>query len=216
MKSKKLSDLFLKCLRGPFIHTDNSGDYYAERIGDTLYIYLECSSGEEDWRNNFDFPAAPYREMNDGIWFCHRGFLRVWKSVEDDIKILVRDSGIRSAVVSGYSHGAALATLCHEYIWYNRPDLRESLLGYGFGSPRVVFGILPSGIRKRFERFTVIRNIDDIVTHVPPRLFGYSHVGRLLRIGEAGKYTKIDAHRPENIYNELIIYEGAVAFRHNR
>ena len=98
MKSKKLSDLFLKCLRGPFIHTDNSGDYYAERIGDTLYIYLECSSGEEDWRNNFDFPAAPYREMNDGIWFCHRGFLRVWKSVEDDIKILVRDSGIRSAV----------------------------------------------------------------------------------------------------------------------
>jgi hypothetical protein len=55
----------------------------------------------------------------------------------------------------------------------------------------------------RWERFTVIRNIDDIVTHLPPRALGYTHVGHVLEIGEKGTYSRVDAHRPENILAEL-------------
>ena len=85
----------------------------------------------------------------------------------------------------------------------NRPDLRDTVAGYGFGAPRVIFGALPPQVAKRWEGFTVIRNIDDIVTHLPPASLGYRHVGELLEIGEKGKYSPTDAHRAENILAEL-------------
>ena len=73
-------------------------------------------------------------------------------------------------------------------------DKTALLCSSGFGRKK---------IKERWDNFTVIRNIDDIVTHVPPLLFGYYHVGNLLKIGESGKYTSIDAHRPDSYLNEL-------------
>ena len=208
MELPNLSLLFQKCLYGPFIHAENSADYYIERERDRLYLFLECSSGEEDWKNNFDFPAAPYKRMESEVWFCHRGFLRVWKSIEDEISTVLSDANVHSIVISGYSHGAALGTLCHEYVWYNRPDLRDNIRSFGFGAPRVIWGLPSRSVRERFSGYTMIRNVNDIVTHLPPKLFGYTHVGELISIGERGKYSGIDAHRPENILRELIIYEN--------
>ena len=54
---------------------------------------------------------------------------------------------------------------------------------------------------------TVVRNIDDIVTHLPPKILGFTHVGKMLEIGKRGKYSSVDAHRPENIMRELLEYE---------
>jgi len=113
----------------------------------------------------------------------------------------------KKIIITGYSHGGAIAMLCYEYIWYYRPDIRDSIEGYGFASPRVFWGEKDNEFATRWENFTVIRNIDDIVTHMPPAIFGYSHVGKLLEIGERGKYTPMDAHRVENILIELKIME---------
>ena len=52
-----------------------------------------------------------------------------------------------------------------------------------------------------------MRNIDDLVTHLPPAVFGYSHVGELLTVGEKGKYTRIEAHLAKNLAQELIRYD---------
>lgn len=222
-----LKTLFIECLKAPYIHVENAGDYWLKKRGNILYIYLECSSGLIDWKNNLDFlptvkknqfsdvcchirlsqklsesPVNPYKNMSS-VWFAHRGFLRVWKSIENHIRYDICDKRYKKMIIVGYSHGAALAMLCHEYIWYHRPDLRCSIQGYGFGCPRVFWGIKTRKTAKRWERFLVIRNIDDIVTHVPPAWLGFSHVGTVLSIGEKGKYTPIDAHRPENILSEL-------------
>jgi hypothetical protein len=80
--------------------------------------------------------------------------------------------------------------------------LRSSIEAYGFGAPRVLWGILGNK-RHRWDNFTVVRNLNDLVTHLPPVIFGYRHVGKLIRIGKRGKYSMIDAHRQENILNEL-------------
>lgn len=201
-----LYGLFKRCLEIPYTRVDNSGDYALERIGNILYIYLESSNGKEDWKNNFDFPAKPYKDMEGRTWFAHRGFLKVWKSIEPNLADSVFNMDIESIVTVGYSHGGGLAVLCHEYVWYNRPDLRDSIYGYGFGAPRVIWGIKNREHGKRWDRFTVVKNIDDIVTHAPPALFGYFHVGKILEIGERGKYSEIDAHRPENYLAELQMY----------
>ncbi len=231
----KLTRLFTECLNAPYIHVENSGDYWLKARGDTLYIYLESSNGVIDWKNNLDFlptahkniwtdiccdisvfqkscalPTTPYKEMAQR-WFSHRGFLRVWKSIEPYITDEICNKRYGKIITVGYSHGAALAVFCHEYIWFHRPDLRERIEGYGFGCPRVFWGVQTRELKRRFERFTVIRNLRDIVTYVPPTWLGFSHVGKMLTIGKGGKYSGIDAHRPENILAELKVFEKAGA-----
>ena len=176
-----------------------------------MYVYLEHSSGAEDWQNNLDFVARPYKNM-EGNWQAHGGFVNVWKSVEDYIAPEILNENYRKITIVGYSHGAALAVLCHEYAFYHRPDIRENISGFGFGCPRVIFGRKSSEHERIWRNFTVIRNIDDMVTHLPPSILGFFHVGSMLEIGERGKYSRVDAHRPENILRELKIYEAKGGF----
>ena len=193
--SVKLAKLFEECLEVSYKRVGNGADYAILRKGDTLYIYFQHSTDCTDWKNNLDFPIKPYKH-----WYAHRGFVKVWESVADYIAPAVNERSLHNIVSVGYSHGAALALLCHEYVWFHRPDLRERIEGYGFGCPRVIWGYEP---KPRFERFYVIRNIGDIVTHLPPRVFGFVHVGNVIEVGEKGKYSPTDAHRPENILKEL-------------
>lgn len=205
-----LSKLFYNCTHIKYTHAGLSADYAIRKCKDTLYIYFQGSDGKIDWKNNFDFPAKAYKRMGVTVWFAHRGFLKVWKSIEDLILPHILDTSLDKIVICGYSHGASLALLCHELVWYRRPDLRDNIFGFGFGSPRVLWGPRFKFITKRWESFTVIRNIDDLVTHVPPAFLGYYHPTPVFKIGKKGKYSRIDAHRDYNILAELegIDFEG--------
>lgn len=196
-----------KCLYAKYYQVENAGSYATERQCGTLYLMFEKSNGLEDWVNNFDFPAKLHCDSGT-LWFCHRGFLRVWESIRPHIEHEVRDPAVKKIVLIGYSHGAAIATLAHEWVWAVRPDLREVLYGYGFGCPRVYWGFwLRQDLRRRWIHFTPVRNLSDIVTHVPPVLFGFRHVHRVLNIGRRGLYSPIDAHRPESYIAQLTAYE---------
>ena len=202
----ELFQLFARTLEGPYIQLEeNAASYRTEQRGSTLFLFFEKSNGAVDWKNNFDFPAKPYREMKD-LWFVHRGFLRVFKSIEPHVAPLIADPNIQEIIISGYSHGAAIALLCHEYCVYNRPDLKDHIHGYGFGCPRVVWG--PCGAKSRFENFRVIRNGSDLVTHLPPVIFGFRHVGTKIKIGKGQGYCPIDAHRQGSYLYELKRYQG--------
>lgn len=207
-----LSALFSRCVHRAYVQTPNRVDYAVDRIGSHLSIYFQASDGLADWMSNLNFPPAAYRRDGGVAWYAHGGFLRAWESIADRIHSWIMDASVRRVTVVGYSHGAALAVFCHEHIWYHRPDLRDSLNGYGFASPRVLWGCYSASLMTRWDRFTVIRNREDIVTHMPPWFLGYRHVGELLEIGERGKYSVIDAHRPENIRRELWRYEKGYAF----
>jgi len=173
---------FIKCRSMGYIHVENDGSYRVVRNGATLYIYFECSNGKIDWRNNFDFPAKPYRNMQNA-WFCHRGFLRVWKSIEKHISKDIFDLTVSTINIVGYSHGGAIAQLCYEYVRFNRPDV--SVSGVGFGAPRVFWGFARKAVRERFKGFVVVRNGNDIVTHLPPLLFGFRHICEVKKIGHS-------------------------------
>ncbi|MBQ2293894.1 MAG: hypothetical protein II258_00815 [Spirochaetales bacterium] len=53
----------------------------------------------------------------------------------------------------------------------------------------------------------MVRNIEDVVTHLPPAALGYRHVGKMLEIGAKGRYSDVDAHKAKNIEKELLKYE---------
>ena len=209
MRTTQLLDLFLKCVQIPYLNVGEDINYAFLRKEDVLYLFFEASNGVTDWKRNFDFPAKPYKRMGKTLWFAHSGFVNAWKKLEPHLAPLIHDRRIHQIVATGYSHGAAIAVLCHEYIWYARADLRTRLKSYGFGCPRVLWGLLPPSVAKRWSSFSVIRNLDDLVTHLPPACFGYRHVGTVIEIGARGTYSMIDAHRPENIAAELFAYQNS-------
>lgn len=201
----ELISLYRRNLNAKYITVENAGDYAIEREGNEVFLLFEGSDSATDWKNNFAFAVKPYSDMSLK-WKCHRGFLKVWKSIREYLKEIVFDMSVEKITIVGYSHGAAIATLCHEYVWFNRPDLRYTLRGFGFGCPRCFFGRMSKQLKARWENFYPIRNLNDIVTHVPPRLFGFRHVNKVVKFGNKKlglkeRYCKIecaDAHMPEN------------------
>ena len=143
---KTLSQLFYECAYTVEYQTvGDSVNYAFVEEGSTLYIYFQGSSQISDWVRNFLFKKKPYKDMKVP-YRVHRGFLAAWKEVEDIVIAKICEDGDdgfkwRHIVVVGYSHGGALAGLCHECVWFWRPDLRESgLEGYGFEAPRFYGG----------------------------------------------------------------------------
>ncbi len=200
-----LAEMLSRCLYAEYLTVENSGSFAIGREGDSLYVFFEKSDGADDWENNFDFAVTEARRecvRECESWYVHGGFLRVWRSVLPYIEGALLDLSVRRIITVGYSHGAALALLCHEFIWYNRPDIRSNLFGYGFGCPRVIWGRVPME-NERWQGFCRIKNYDDIVTHLPPKSFGFRHVGDIINIGVRGRYSRVDAHRAENYIKEL-------------
>lgn len=191
-----LLQLFRRTLSVPYRETESAASYYFEQVGGELRLFFEKSNGAADWKNNLDFPAVAYREAEDR-WFLHRGFLRVFRSLKEPLKAAICGNGVEKVLISGYSHGAALALLAHEYCAFHRPDLAGAIRGFGFGCPRVVWGPLPARVKARFAHFTVVRNCRDLITHLPPALLFYRHVGAVLHVGRGEAWGPIDSHRPE-------------------
>lgn len=219
----KLSDLFRICDDWHDYQTaGHDVNYKFKEEGDSLYIYFQGSSSIWDWVRNFLFRKRPYKDMKLP-YRVHGGFLDAWKEVEDIIIAKVTERERFGAwkykwnhiTVVGYSHGGALAGLCHECVWYYRPDLRENgLEGYGFEAPRFYAGFrVRKKLRERWEKFTVIRDGTDIVTHCPPVLFGFAHVGNILRIkGDTALVENrlpecVKYHYPQTVYDGLVRYE---------
>ena len=193
---------FDDCLTAHYRHVEEDASFAVKRENNTVTIYFEKSNGVEDWKNNFRFAARPYRDMKEP-WRCHGGFMKVFRALLQYLEEILLNEEVTHYILVGYSHGAALALLCHEYLLYHRPELLGKVEGYGFGCPRVIAGHIPASLRARLYGFRVIKNVDDIVTHLPPKLFGYSHVTKPETIGTRGRYSMVEAHFDESYRREL-------------
>jgi len=178
--------------------------YKIEREGDNLFIYFQGSVSVIDWFHNLLFLKYPYKNMDGIKWKCHAGFLKCWKEVQDIVGAHISDPTIKEITIVGHSHGGALALFCHEYCYFNRPDLRENIHGYGFGCPRVVgHYYITDELKKRWENFTIIRNGNDPVTHVPPAFFKFCHVNTPVQIGSAIAMPSVKSHLPDQYMASL-------------
>jgi hypothetical protein len=153
-------------------------------------------------------------------WKAHRGFVKVWKSIIPYIKEAIEDPIINQIITIGYSHGAALACLAQEYIWFNRKDIRNNCYSFAFEPPRVFCGWrIPEELKERWANLYIFRNGKDIITHLPPAIFGFKHVGNMVKIGQKRDNIQnvsyipkwfpkcVKEHGDPNIQNSLREYE---------
>ena len=212
MTKFSLKEFYLRTLYANFTTNEDKVSYNLTEENDTLFIFFQWTVGKTDWKHNFMFAKTPYKNMEIS-YKVHRGFLKCWKSVEDIIIAKVTEKvndeyKFKHIYVGGYSHGGALAMLCHEACWYHRPDIRDNIKSVGFAGPRV-FGSfsMDKRLEERWKNFILLRNSDDIVTYLPPRIFGYRHVGNLVHIGKDKHYGLIKSHMEKHIFESLDEYE---------
>lgn len=202
MSYKILHSLFAECVSREYQTVEDDASFSATVENGTLFLFFEPSHGRVDWDNNLDFRIRPYDDMNPA-WYCHAGFLKVFKSALPYLEPYFLSPDVRRAIIVGYSHGGALAILCHEALIFRRPDIRTHVKTFAYGAPRVLYAPIPRAVKKRFRELYLIQNEGDLVTHLPPAALGFRHVGNIISIGQNGTYNAIDAHRPESYLAEL-------------
>jgi triacylglycerol lipase len=112
----------------------------------------------------------------------HRGFKgyvdKIYNEVEKEVLKLI-DKKWCNIYVTGHSLGGASALICT-----NRLEEKFHVRGcYTYGSPRPGGWKYSRSFKSNVYR---IRNNNDIVTKVPPFIFGYKHVGKLCYIDRKG------------------------------
>lgn len=137
----------------------------------------------------------------------HRGF---WNSVEDIWEPLyskyveLNKQNKRPLFITGHSLGGAMATIAASRLIHL--DLPFTSV-YTFGQPRALSResarIFNAECKSRFYRF---HNNNDLVTRVPTRLMGYSHVGTYLYISS----EKTIYREPGFWFRFLDIVDGAL------
>tara|TARA_B100000470_G_scaffold44147_1_gene32253 strand:+ start:1137 stop:1958 length:822 start_codon:yes stop_codon:yes gene_type:complete len=138
----------------------------------------------------------------------HRGF---WNSVQDIWEILFGQYQLKARekqkplFLTGHSLGGAMATIAAAILSHR--DLPFTSC-YTFGQPRAMnketSRLFNMECKERFFRF---HNNNDIVTRVPARVMGYSHVGQYFYISE-----EVEIHQEPGFWFKFIDYvDGAVS-----
>ncbi|MDR0293902.1 MAG: lipase family protein [Oscillospiraceae bacterium] len=176
--------------------------YFLRRDGDTLWITFRGSDSPRDWKTNLSVckKGIPYDNTETKIR-VHTGFLNAYKSTCVRSLILAEITPDTHYIkISGHSLGAALAVLCAVDVQYNFPG--RDIEVFLFGCPRVGNRAFALSYNKRVDKTVRVENGNDIVTKVPPALWGYRHVGARLHVGAprlAGLYVARD-HYPHRYY----------------
>lgn len=130
-------------------------------------LYVQCSDSRLDWRHNFMFGVSVYNNSDIPI-YSHRGFKKLWLSIKDAVEQMDFHT------IVAYSQGSGITHHIHENFVHR---FGKEPLSIAFASPRVYWRPVHA-LAARFTNFHHIVTSQDLVHRVPPRLFGYEHVGQ--------------------------------------
>jgi predicted lipase len=183
-------------------------------LEDTVYIVYQGSKGKKDWLNNFKFwqkdvkTLKPYGNITTDIEI-HTGFYEEYNIIRPWIHALLNENpNCQKIRVYGHSLGASISTLCAVDIQFNYKD--KDIHCITGGSPRVGNQAFVDSYNRRVPHTLRIVNGKDIVTKVPPKVFDYRHVSKVLNVGPTHWYKlfSIEDHYPQSYLSH---FEGFIA-----
>ncbi|TVR65825.1 MAG: lipase family protein [Spirochaetaceae bacterium] len=152
--------------------------------GDTLYFAFRGSQAHRNRRDvrmnaMLSLRRVPYAE--DRRIRAYRGFLVKYLAIREEMHGLIEEFRPERIFLVGHSGGGAMASLAFMDLYPGYPDLEVRVIT--FGMPRVFNRHGRAWFEEQEEPLLRIVNGRDIIVGLPPALFGYRHVGRLVRMG---------------------------------
>ena len=212
----KLSKLFQACAYEIEYQTIGNNVNYAfieNKADKTLFVYFQGSHEKIDWIRNFLFTQKVYK-----MFRIHKGFYNAYVEARSMLIDKICECDINGdykwlkIVIVGYSHGGALAQIFHEEAIYHRNDIKDDIFTYAFESPRCLK--VPKKYKHLWANLTTTRCNTDLITHLPPMLFGYDNLGKMLKIKGDVSLVKnhvpycIKSHFPQCVLNGLLREEN--------
>jgi triacylglycerol lipase len=157
-----------------------------------ILVTFRGSESRTDWKNNLDFVLIQGYggRVDEFQGRVHRGFSRALDSVWGQVKRTIDQFQTQGQTLwfTGHSLGAALATLAVSRLVLAEDKPVGGL--YTYGSPRVGDRVFAQNFNNQFkdQSFRFV-NHKDIVTRLPPRQAGYSHVGTFLYFSDSVRIT---------------------------
>ncbi|MAE34722.1 MAG: lipase [Oceanospirillaceae bacterium] len=147
---------------------------------DYLCMAFRGTNELADWLDNLNAFSTPqlFGEFHRGFWLCCED---VWGPMFTRC-LELQSQKKRPVFLTGHSLGGAMATIAAaHFVQMDKPFTSV----YTFGQPRAMTRetaqVFNMECKSRFYRF---HNNNDIVTRVPARVMGYSHIGSYLYISE--------------------------------
>jgi triacylglycerol lipase len=159
---------------------------------DLILVAFRGSESRTDWKNNLDFVLIQGYggRVDEFQGRVHRGFSQALDSVWGQVKRTIEQFQTQGQTLwfTGHSLGAALATLAVSRLVLAEDKPVGGL--YTYGSPRVGDRVFAQNFNNQFkdQSFRFV-NHKDIVTRLPPRQAGYSHVGTFLYFSDSVRIT---------------------------
>ena len=180
--------------RDNYFFSDEETDTQCFIAGDKNKIIIAFRGTEgklADWKTNMRFSKGfwPARKSFGRI---HNGFNNAIKSIWPNIQkeLIQLYTHNQSIWLTGHSLGGALTTLAAVSLKFQNPKIECNGI-YTFGQPRLGDYMFSMQFNFFFKRkcFRVVNNYD-VITRIPPQLFGYRHVGTLIYFDIHGKLCK--------------------------
>lgn len=195
---------------GEWITTSNYIDYQVVVEGQTLFLKFKASddpnniNGLTDWIRNI---RTFFKYWLAFKCLIHKGFLKGYKdsffNVNGSILDAIEKNYINKIVVSGVSQGSAIALLWYALLKASYDKTYVDVQCYAFAPPRVVWCLLSWNIKKCLKDANLIIAYGDPVSHLPPILFGYRHIGKKTMIGDPKNNLDFAHHKPVNFITYL-------------
>lgn len=166
---------------------------------DGLYIDFQACGSKIDWKLMFHFwkQYDPLLEMR-----VHAGLRKKFRGILEFIRDLYLAHHDRPFIIRGYSQGGGMAILVGAYLRMRGWDTDVSVIA--FAPPRVSDKCI------MFSKFIAVKNNGDIVTHLPPKLFGYKDIAWNYVINANEKRCILPKYHEDRVYAEGLrsMYEG--------
>lgn len=164
--------------------------YFIGEKGENDFIISFRGTDEaKDWITDLKFwkKELPYENKKTKVR-VHSGFYNSYLTIRDDILKFGEEHLSTSSSetlfninIMGHSYGSALAVLCALDLQFNYPCAQFNVIV--FGCPRIGNKHFVKSYNKRLIKTLRIENGNDIVTKLPFKFLGYSHVGIKIHIG---------------------------------
>lgn len=168
-----------------------------------VLMFSETNS-DLDWKTNFNFPAKLYKNQT-GKFLVHGGYVKAWKSCNDEIMQSFIASCINyqdyTPLITGWSFGGAMSQLAAEDFYF-RTGIKANIIT--FGSPKILyFKKSQKHFRTSCNIVTQYSRINDFVTWTIP--FPFVHFINKTKLKEKFSLKEIiNTEYTHTHYDELL------------